>query len=394
MRLIGIIEDERKGVAFSHFLQQKGISHHIEVQTNTDWGDPSYGLNCCHIWIDEEDQVNEALKWFHLFVENPQNPIFTAPTPSPVWIKAEQPAARIPSSSVPPPSPRASSTSWEMQPMGWMTRILLAVCCVLFFLSQLWTSSTPIPGRYSGLILFTSPVEKALLYDYPKFYELIDRFLHLYGYEELEHPTDLPSEGQRLLQQINQTPFWPGVYQLLLKGGFQAVEKGFTQYPIFEKIREGQYWRLFTPCLLHGDLLHLFFNMLWLIVLGKQIEQRLQLWRYGIFILIIGVISNTAQYLTSGSNFIGFSGILCGMLAFIWIRQKLAAWEGYQIDRLTLIFMLIFIIGMALIQVASFFMEKTFELAFSPNLANMAHLTGGLVGFLFGRLNFFRWRHV
>jgi GlpG protein len=395
MRLIGTLEDEHKALTFSHFLQRKGIAHQIEVQRDTNWESSSYGTNQCQIWIQEEDQFEEALKWFHLFIDRPQDPIFVSLSPSvPFLKKNEQSLSSLPSSSVPPPPPRSTTTSWDQQPMGWMTRFLLGICCVLFFLSQIWTPSISMPERYSGLILFSSPVEKTLLFDYPKFYELIARFLHLYGHEELEHPSDLPPEGQHLLQKINQTPYWPGIYQLLLKGGFQAVKNGFSQYPTFEKIREGQIWRLFTPCLLHGDLLHLFFNMLWLIVLGKQIEQRLTPLRYGIFILSIGVISNTAQYLVSGPNFIGFSGILCGMLAFIWMRQKGAAWEGYQIDRLTLIFMLIFIIGMALIQLTSFVLEKSFEVAFSPNIANMAHLTGGVTGFLFGRLNFFRWRHV
>lgn len=196
------------------------------------------------------------------------------------------------------------------------------------------------------------------------------------------------------MQQINHTPFWQGAYSLLLKGGVKAVEKGFIQYPMFEKIKEGQVWRLFTPCLLHGDIFHLFFNMLWLIVLGKQIEQRIKAWPYVLFILIIGVLSNTVQYLMSGPNFIGFSGILCGMLAFIWVRQKRAAWEGYQIDRLTFLFMLIFIISMAFIQLLSFFLEKSMDLALSPNIANMAHLTGGLTGYLLGKLNFFSWRHT
>jgi GlpG protein len=250
-----------------------------------------------------------------------------------------------------------------------------------------------IPQRYAGLILFTSPVEKALLFDYPKFYELINRFVNLYGYEELEKQTSLPAEGQSLLHKINQTPFWPGYYHLLLKGGWHAAETGLATYPTFEKIREGQFWRLFTPCLLHADLFHIFFNMLWLIVLGKQMEQRLSPLRYLIFILTIGIISNTAQYLISGPNFIGFSGILCGMLAFIWMRQKRAAWEGYQIDRLTLIFMLLFIMSMAGIQLLSFILEKSFALAFSPNIANMAHLTGGVMGFIFGSLSFFSWRH-
>jgi rhomboid protease GlpG len=297
----------------------------------------------------------------------------------------------------PPPAapPSSAPLSWEKQKMGWITRLLLVTCTFLFFLSQLGISSLQIPERYAGMILFTSPVEKILLYDYPKLYRLLDRFLHLYGFEELENPTDLSPEGKSLLEQINHTPVWPGFYQLLLqKRGWEAVTTGLSKYPSFEKIREGQIWRLFSPCLLHGDLFHLFFNMLWLIVLGKQIEQRLTPLRYAFFILIVAIISNTAQYLVSGPNFIGFSGVLCGMLAFIWVRQKIAPWEGYQIDRLTLIFMLIFIISMAAIQLLSFFLEKSFEWSFSPNIANMAHLIGGLVGYILGKLNIFSWRHA
>jgi GlpG protein len=395
MRLIGTLDDERNALAFSQFLQQKGISHQIEIQTNTDWGSAAYGSRQCQVWIYEEEQVDEALKWFQLFMKNPQDPIFRTPVPPPIWVMPESSVGASPLSSPSSPSPPTSpAVSWERQAMGWVTRTLLIICCSLFFLSYILMPFKQIPERYVGLILFTSPVEKALLYDYPKFYQLIDRFLHQYGYEELEHPQDLPEEGQRLLYRINHTPFWPGFYHLLLKEGWQGVKKGFSQYPTFEKIQEGQIWRLFSPCLLHGDLFHLFFNMLWLIVLGKQIEQRLKTLRYVIFILLIGVVSNTAQYLMSGPNFIGFSGILCGMLAFIWVRQKRAAWEGYQIDRLTLIFMLVFIIGMALLQLVSFFVEKSFDLAFSPNIANVAHLAGGLMGLLFGRLNFFSWRHA
>ncbi len=135
--------------------------------------------------------------------------------------------------------------------------------------------STPVPEKYAGFILFTSPVDKALLYDYPKFYELVDRFIHLYGYDALENPNELPAEGQELLRKINHTPYWSGIYPLLVKGGLKGFKNNFTQYSLFEKIRQGQAWRLFSPSLLHADIFHLFFNMIWLIVLGKQMEQRL-----------------------------------------------------------------------------------------------------------------------
>ncbi len=96
----------------------------------------------------------------------------------------------------------------------------------------------------------------------------------------------------------------------------------------------------------------------------------------------------------SGPNFVGFSGVLCGMLTFTWMRQLQAPWEGYQLDRLTLIFMLVYIFGMAIVQLLSFFIEQSFSLSLSPNIANMAHLMGALGGCLLGRLNFFSWRQA
>lgn len=394
MRLIGTLNDERKALTFSHFLHQKHIPHQIEIHANTDWGSSSYGSSLFQLWIQEEDHIEEVKQWFQLFIENPNDPLFYFTQSSVTEPQTELSPSFSPLSSPPPQPVSSNNQTWNKESLGWMTKILLGICTFLFFLSQFVLPSLQVPEKYSGLILFNSPVEKVLLYDYPKFYERISRFIQLYGFEELEHPKDLSAEGKSLLQQINQTLFWPGYYQLLLKGGWESVKDGLTKYPSFEKIREGQIWRLFTPCLLHGDLFHLFFNMLWLIVLGKQMEQRLSSWSYATFILIVGIISNTAQYLMSGPNFIGLSGVLVGMLAFIWVRQKVAAWEGYQIDRLTFIFMLVFILGMAAIQMFSFFLEKSFEWALSPNIANMAHLTGGIMGFILGRFNFFSWRHT
>jgi GlpG protein len=395
MRLIGTLNNKQSALAFSHFLDLKGISHQLDIQTDTDWGSPNYGSSQCHIWIVDEDQVEEALKWLRLFINNPHDPQFQLSANSSLAsLSSEKPGGSpppLPSSS---PQQKPAITAWEMQPMGWVTKGILIICCSLLALTEFLMTSTPVPERYAGFILFTSPVDKALLYDYPKFYELVDRFIRLYGYEGLENSSKLPAEGQQLQQKINRTPYWSGIYPLLIKGGFEGLSKNFKHYHLFEKIREGEVWRLFSPILLHADIFHLFFNMLWLIVLGKQIEQRLKTGRYVLFILLIAMISNTAQYLVSGPNFIGFSGVLCGMLAFIWVRQINTAWEGYKIDRITLIFMFVFIASMALIQLLSFFFEKALNFAFSPNIANTAHLTGGLAGYFFGKLNFFRWRHT
>src|SRR5439155_4870026 len=59
-----------------------------------------------------------------------------------------------------------------------------------------------------------------------------------------------------------------------------------------EEVRRGEVWRLITPIFIHFNLLHIFFNMLWLRDLGTLIELR----RGGKYLLLqvvlIGAISN------------------------------------------------------------------------------------------------------
>jgi GlpG protein len=387
MRLIGILEDEKKGLTFSSFLHQKGIIHQLEMEPNHDWGSDDYGTSQCKIWIENEDQVDLAIAWLNEFKLNPQDPLFhfvQSPPPLPSSDPLEEEVT---------PSTKKRVEKWENMPMGSMTRFFLILCSMLFVATQLFKSSLDVTPDATTISFISSPVEQALLYDYPHFYELINQFIHIYGFEGLNNPSHLSPEGEKFIQKIHQTPFWQGIYESISKVGFINTLEGNFKAPLFEKIREGEIWRFFTPALLHGDIFHIFFNMLWLMVLGKQIEQRVKASRYVLFIVLIGIFSNTAQYLMSGSNFVGFSGILCGMLTFIWVRQNQTPWEGYQLDRLTFSFMMFFILGMALLQVLSFVLELFFQIDIAPNIANTAHLSGAFIGLLFGRLEFFSWRH-
>ena len=132
--------------------------------------------------------------------------------------------------------------------------------------------------------------------------------------------------------------------------------------------------------------------MLWLIVLGQQLEQRIGPRRYILFSLIVGVVSNTCQYLMSGPDFFGYSGIVCGMLAFIFVRQKVAAWEGYPLQKSTINFLLFFIVSMMLVQFLSFYLETQHGISISPGLANTAHITGAAIGALLGLTPLFSWK--
>jgi GlpG protein len=391
MRLIGTLNDEQKALIFSLFLQQKGIHHQLEIVKNKDWGSPEYGSSSCKIWIYDEDQFPEALNWYTFYQKHPEDLQFKTSNHS---LIQEPPHTVSPfvkeelSQKEDMVSPKGMTL--EEQPLGPITRLLLMTCAALLFLSYFYT---PLSSSHTdSATLITSPIDQALLYDYPEKYLLIQRFYEVYGEEGLANPEYLPSEGKQLLQHIYQTHFWQGFYPILQKQGWNAFKSIPLTEPMFEKIRQGEWWRLFTPALLHADFFHLFFNMLWIIILGKQLEQRLKPIRYMVLILLLGIFSNTAQYLMTGPNFMGFSGVLCGMLTFIWMRQQFAPWEGYQLDRMTITFMLLFILSMALIDGMIFLIGASEDSVISINLANTAHLSGAFLGVILGGLNAFSWR--
>lgn len=113
--------------------------------------------------------------------------------------------------------------------------------------------------------------------------------------------------------------------------------------PRFLEIKDGQVWRLLTPIFIHGDILHLGFNMLWLYQLGRQIE----LVGGRIFMLLLvlftGIVANLAEYYYTGPLFGGMSGVVYGMLAYIFLRERLDPSSGYRLDNTTMVIMLVWL---------------------------------------------------
>jgi GlpG protein len=129
--------------------------------------------------------------------------------------------------------------------------------------------------------------------------------------------------------------------------------------------------------------------MIWVWILLKQIEERLSKWKICLLILLIGVISNTCQYLISGPYFLGFSGVAVGLAGFIWMRQKKAPWEGYPLQKGTILFLLFFVVAMFALELFTFGLQLFTAVKITPSIANTAHIVGGLAGMLFGRFSFF-----
>jgi len=82
------------------------------------------------------------------------------------------------------------------------------------------------------------------------------------------------------------------------------------------------YITFFTSIFMHGGIVHLFGNMLFLFIFGDNVEDRLGHFRYFIFYLIVGVLASVSHIIVTpmfGGNMLipvlGASGAISGVLA-------------------------------------------------------------------------------
>jgi len=94
---------------------------------------------------------------------------------------------------------------------------------------------------------------------------------------------------------------------------------------------ESSYLTLFTSQFLHGDWLHLIFNMLFLWVFGNNIEDRLGRIRFLPFYLICGALAGLAQSAADPDSpvpLIGASGAISAVLgAYLVLYPRVGVWS-------------------------------------------------------------------
>jgi GlpG protein len=173
------------------------------------------------------------------------------------------------------------------------------------------------------------------------------QFLNVAGYEE------------RILEELYMTA--------IKVNGIKA-----TWLPGLPEISQGEFWRLFTPVLVHGGWVHLLLNMMWLLDLGSMIEGRESTGRMGLLVVVLAVASNLGQYLMFNAFFAGMSGVVFGLLGYVWMKGKFDPSSGMFLHPHTVAMMLIW-----------FFLCLTGVI---PNIANGAHAVGLALGVLWGFL--------
>ena len=140
----------------------------------------------------------------------------------------------------------------------------------------------------------------------------------------------------------------------------------------------GEYWRLITPAFLHFGWLHLVFNSLWMWEFGRRIEQRQGPLRVLVLLLIVGTVSNVAQFWWAGSAlFGGLSGVIYGLAGYCWLWSKLVPAQHFNMPD-SLFY--------ALVAIMLVMMTGVFGTLGLGEIANTAHFIGlvsGLVCALF-----------
>ncbi len=142
-----------------------------------------------------------------------------------------------------------------------------------------------------------------------------------------------------------------------------------------------QPWRLISPMLLHFGWLHLVFNVLWWLDLGRRIERQSKFLLVAL-LLVTSLAANVAQAWQVASLFGGLSGVIYGLLGYIWVMDRYNPVQ-YHLPQDILIFMLLWL----LLGISGLFPALGFG-----DMANMAHIGGLVAGVAWGFMHTLLWR--
>jgi GlpG protein len=381
MRIIATFDKEDLASRFSSYLQKLNIENAIDQ--NFDNNQKKMTFN---IWILEEDNVSKAKNIFDEFINSPLDTKFDATIEnfSNEMDKKLENADEDEEIIIQDPITMKKRYPYKI------TFFILLICVGLYFLN--FFQAREIQKKYDlkQLVIFT-PLQELFLFDLPEVRLKLNEVIIKYDLDTLQKLENPPEDAKKEIEEIESLPTFEGFYNILL---LKLQNKKTHIGDMFVKIKQGQIFRLFTPCLLHAGFLHILFNMLWLWFLGKQMEPRLKFLRYTLFILITGVLSNVVQYLMGGPYFLGFSGVILAMAGYIYVREKSAPWEGYMVPRGVFIFIGIYVFAMFILQIISFiFQVYKPSIGFNPAIANSAHISGAIFGMILAKMPFFSWRN-
>jgi rhomboid protease GluP len=138
-----------------------------------------------------------------------------------------------------------------------------------------------------------------------------------------------------------------------------------------ELIRAGQLWRLLTPMLLHGSVLHIGFNMYALLSFGVGLERHFGHGRFLLLYLLGAFAGNVASFLFTNADSLGASTAIFGLLGAegIFLLQNRKLFRGrFRSEIGNIIFIAVI---------------NLFFIGSLPGIDNWGHIGGLLGGLMF-----------
>lgn len=132
--------------------------------------------------------------------------------------------------------------------------------------------------------------------------------------------------------------------------------------------------RLLGPALFHFSWLHIVFNTMWWWQLGGSVERVLGKGALINLFLVTAIFSNLGQFIVTGPNFGGLSGVVYGLVGYVWWYGWLVPEKGLTISKPIIGFLL-------------FWLVLGYVDVLPVNMANTAHLLGLVSGCLLAAIN-------
>ena len=166
--------------------------------------------------------------------------------------------------------------------------------------------------------------------------------------------------------------------QMLGEAVLNADYAAYWGMKINAAILAGQFWRLITPVLLHGSLMHIGFNMYALYVIGAGMESRMGHARFVLLYLVSGFAGNVFSFFFTDANSLGASTAVFGLLAaegvFLYLNKELFGRRAQRaLGNIVMVAAVNLFIGL------------------SPGIDNWGHIGGLLGGLIFAALGGPRW---
>jgi membrane associated rhomboid family serine protease len=176
----------------------------------------------------------------------------------------------------------------------------------------------------------------------------------------------------------------PGKHCDLVAGGQVACE-GQTGVSGNASSQPNTWLTMITSIFMHGGLLHIAGNMLFLWIFGNNIEDSMARWRFVLFYLLGGIVANFAQIAVGPNSTapgIGASGAIAAVLggyALLYPRARV-------ITAVILIFFITLLDLPALLVLGGWFVLQLLDAAVNSPLGGGVAYFAHIGGFLFGLL--------